>query len=252
MLMSVCFLIHKMTDTKVMDPESTDLKIQKHPNHKEFIFVITLVCFSIALPGILGTYFYFNMDTSIRELPEFDLCRMVNTTYLWKVNSDPPSYFFGTIPEHPELVWGADSLGAIKSTFRQSDEKFTESIETDMEKESLNHRQIIKDKLTDDVSRKLIYNQNDESVAPTGFNEASNEWNQFSERYLTNQLALILIRISPEESFKRKSARSLETPSKYFDLLEKNPEGKFFTLMAWQQQTQCPTFWSNTVFTFLD
>ena len=36
-------------------------------------------------------------------------CRPDNKTYLWEVNTAPPSYIFGGLREQPGLVWGAVS-----------------------------------------------------------------------------------------------------------------------------------------------
>ena len=272
-----------MTDTEVMvvvmDPETTDSRIQKgsHPHQKVLNFLriwsFPLILLVVIILGV-GCSIYVGVkeerDKFLRK------CKKINTTDLWKVNTDPPSYIFGTIPDQPELVWDDDESKVAETTLKQSDKAFTEIVEdaykldelvalteaynlgeiteTDIEKESgladqVDHLQASKDKLPENVSKKLI-NVLNVKLEQTGGNKDKEAWNSFYEKVQTNQLALILMRVSPEESFQGKSKKPLESPSNYVDILEKMPEmpdDTVLTLIAWQQQLQCDLFWPTYI-----
>ena len=269
-----------MTDTEVMvvvmDPETTDSRIQKgsHPHQKVLNFLriwsFPLILLVVIILGV-GCSIYVGVKEE-RDHEESH-CKMVTTTNLWKVNTDPPSYIFGTIPDNPELVLGDNDSAVAEITFKQSDKAFTEIVEdaykldelvalteaynlgeiteTDIEKESglvdqVDHLRASKDKLPENVSKKLI-NVLNVKVEQNGGNEDKEAWNRFSEKIQTNQLALVLMRISPEESFQGKSKRPLESPSKYVDILEKMPDDTVLTLIALQKQWQCDLLWPTYI-----
>ena len=240
-------------DAKIIDPESADLEKSSLPKFrfKKIFNVSIIVLLGFGISGLIFTaiYFFAHHLTGYSDLTESFSCRYYQEqTYLWKVDTVPPSYIFGTIPSHPDLVWDAVSKQA-KNAFTQSDEVFTEL--TEDEKESARYylndgRTIVKDELPEVVSRKLTNFLNDKSVELTGsYREA---WNRFSERIQTSkpyQVALDLMSVkSPEEppesltshleslaSYQGKSVRSLETPSEHYDTLEKMPDDTVLKLI---------------------
>ena len=228
-----------MTDAVIMDPESTGSTVKKDSRQKDRLNLLFAGLF-IFLPFIVGTIVYLTGNESLSDFAFYLPCRKHQETYLWKVDTVPPSYIFGTIPAHPDLVWGAVSKEA-KDAFTQSDEVFTELIEAEKEPASyrLEDGRTIKDELPEAVSRELINFLNDKSVELTGsYKEA---WNQFSESIQTSkpyQVALNLMSVlRPEKSpklltthleslalYQWKSVRSLETPSEHYNILEQMPD----------------------------